>query len=90
MQDRNVKLLPQITLDLALESIEHRVAERAGRHHRPRTAGLRRQNMLAGQFDRDLFIMRGSVEAAAFRPSTVIDGSAAENFSEPLERDIIA
>ena len=30
MQDRNIKLLAQVARDLTLESIEHRVAERAG------------------------------------------------------------
>ena len=90
MQDRNVKLLPQVVLNLALESVEHRVAKRAGRHHRLRAAVLRRQDVLAGQLDRDLFVMRGGMEAAAFRPAAVIDGAAAQNFSKSLKRDVIA
>src|SRR6476620_11145778 len=89
MQDRNLKLLTEVVLDLALKSVEHRVAKRAGRHHRLGAAGLRRQYVLAGQLDRDLFVMRGGVEAAAFRPAAVVDGAAAQNFSQPFKRDVV-
>ena len=85
MQDRNVKLLPEVFRDLALESVEHRVAERAGRHHGLRAACLSRQDVLAGELDRDLFVMRGGVKPATFRPPAVIDGPAAQNFREPLQ-----
>ena len=90
MQDRNVKLLPQIALNFPLESVEHCVAKRAGRYHRLRAAGLRRQDVLASQLDRDLFVMRGGMEAAALCPAAVIDRAAAQNFSKPLKRDVVA
>src|SRR4029079_14996040 len=82
MQDRNIKLLAQVARDLTLESIEHRVAERAGGHHRLRAPCFGGQDGLAWELDRDFFIMRSGVEAAAFRSPAVIDGPAAQNFSE--------
>src|SRR5262245_1782325 len=34
--------------------------------------------------------MRGGMEAAALRPAAVVDWPAAQNFSEPLKRDVVA
>ena len=90
MQDREVKLLPEVFRDLALESVEHRVAERAGRHHGLCAACLSRQDVLAGELDRDLFVMRGGVKPATFSSPAIIDGPAAQDFRKPLQRNIVA
>src|SRR5581483_1582666 len=90
MQDRNIKTPSQIALDLALKSVEYRMAKRAGRYHCVRAACLGRHDVLAGQFNRDRFVMRGGVKATAFRPAAVVDRTAAENFGEALDRDVVS
>src|SRR6185369_13501737 len=45
--------------------------------------------MLAGELERDLFVMRRGVEAAALRPPAVVDGPAAENFRQLLESNVV-
>ena len=84
MQDRDIKLLPEVLRNLVLESIKHRVAQRAGRDHGVRTACLGRQDVLAGQFDRDFFVVGCGVKAAAFIAPAVIDRLATEHLGELL------
>src|SRR4029078_13188179 len=89
MQDRNIKFRAQVVRNLALKTVEYRVAKRARRHHRLRPPGLVRRDLLAGQLNRDFFVVRGGMEAAAFRPAAVVDGAATQYFSEPLKRDVV-
>ena len=81
---------PRSCLDLALEAVEHGVAERAGRHHGLGPAGLGRQDVLPGELDRDALVMRGGMEAAAFGSAAVVDRPAAQDFRKLLERDVVA
>src|ERR1051326_839704 len=90
MQNRHVELRPQVLLDLALEAVEHGVAKRAGRHHGLGAIGLGRLNVLAGQLDGDPFVVCRGMEAAVFGAAAVIDRLTAEDFGEPLQRDVVA
>src|SRR6185437_15529726 len=76
--------------DFTLEAVEYGMAKRAGRDHGLRAAGFRRQNVLPGELDRDLLIMCGGMESAAFGPPAVFDRPATKTLREPFQRDIVA
>ena len=82
--------LPDVLLDFALEAVEHRVAERTGRHHGLRAAGLGRQDVLPGQLDRHALVVGGGMEAAALVAAAVVDRLAAEHFGKLFQRGVVA
>src|SRR3569623_1190125 len=90
MQHRHVELLAGVLFDLLLETVEHRVTERAWRHHRMRAVGLGRLDMLTGEFDRDTLIVRGSMKTAAFGAAGIVHRLAPKKLGELLQRTVVA
>ena len=90
VQDGHAELLAHILLDLTLEAVKNGVAKRARRYHAVGAIHLGCLNMCAGELDRDALVVGSGVETAALGSAAVVDGSTAENFGQPFERNAVA